>query len=210
MARSALRNPEEVTSKAPTPSAISDTATVVLFDFDGTLGDTETPAMIVAFWELAPYFPEASVAYLSEECMRTYVRDNAGKAFEFMVDVVEEDRKKAGLPSIEEVRAAGAEDPLVLAHVNEQRAKSGLPTIETTRSLGKDILTLQKDETVEALATSPSRAPTSRASSPTSRRSGTTSASPPPRANPGYPSASSRVCTRRTSPREDSQRRVRL
>ena len=146
MARSALRNPEEVTSKAPTPSAISDTATVVLFDFDGTLGDTETPAMIVAFWELAPYFPEASVAYLSEECMRTYVRDNAGKAFEFMVDVVEEDRKKAGLPSIEEVRAAGAEDPLVLAHVNEQRAKSGLPTIETTRSLGKDILTLQKDE----------------------------------------------------------------
>jgi beta-phosphoglucomutase-like phosphatase (HAD superfamily) len=153
MARSALRNPEEVTSKAPTPSAISDTATVVLFDFDGTLGDTETPAMIVAFWELAPYFPEASVAYLSEECMRTYVRDNAGKAFEFMVDVVEEDRKKAGLPSIEEVRAAGAEDPLVLAHVNEQRAKSGLPTIETTRALGKDILTLQKDETVEALAT---------------------------------------------------------
>ena len=153
MARSALRNPEEVTSKAPTPSAISDTATVVLFDFDGTLGDTETPAMIVAFWELAPYFPEASVEYLSEECMRTYVRNNAGKAFEFMVDVVEEDRKKAGLPAIEEVRAAGAEDPLVLAHVNEQRAKSGLPTLEATRALGKDILTLQKDETVEALAT---------------------------------------------------------
>ena len=37
MARSALRNPEEVTSKAPTPSSISDTATVILFDFDGTL-----------------------------------------------------------------------------------------------------------------------------------------------------------------------------
>ena len=66
MARSALRNPEEVTSKAPTPSSISDTATVILFDFDGTLGDTETPAMIVAFWELAPYFPEASVEYLSD------------------------------------------------------------------------------------------------------------------------------------------------
>eukprot|EP00953_Heterococcus_sp_UTEX-ZZ885_P025152 13688-Heterococcus_DN1.PRE.1 len=27
----------------------------VLFDFDGTIGDTETPAMEVAFWELAPY-----------------------------------------------------------------------------------------------------------------------------------------------------------
>lgn len=27
----------------------------ILFDFDGTIGDTETPAMEVAFWELAPY-----------------------------------------------------------------------------------------------------------------------------------------------------------
>lgn len=29
----------------------------VCFDFDGTLGDTETPAMEVAFWEAAPYIP---------------------------------------------------------------------------------------------------------------------------------------------------------
>lgn len=29
----------------------------VLFDFDGTLGDTETPAMEVAFWEVAPFIP---------------------------------------------------------------------------------------------------------------------------------------------------------
>ena len=85
--------------------------------------------------------------------MKTYVRDNAGKAFEFMVDVVEEDRKKAGLPSVESVRTAGSEDPAVLAHVNAERAKSGLPTIEATRALNVDLLTLQKDETVEALAT---------------------------------------------------------
>lgn len=32
----------------------------VLFDFDGTIGDTETPAMEVAFWELAPYLAETS------------------------------------------------------------------------------------------------------------------------------------------------------
>lgn len=32
----------------------------VLFDFDGTIGDTETPAMEVAYWELAPYFPESA------------------------------------------------------------------------------------------------------------------------------------------------------
>jgi hypothetical protein len=29
----------------------------ILFDFDGTLGDTETPAMEVAFWEIAPFLP---------------------------------------------------------------------------------------------------------------------------------------------------------
>lgn len=32
----------------------------ILFDFDGTIGDTETPAMEVAFWELAPYLPDTS------------------------------------------------------------------------------------------------------------------------------------------------------
>lgn len=32
----------------------------VLFDFDGTIGDTETPAMEVAYWELAPYFPSSA------------------------------------------------------------------------------------------------------------------------------------------------------
>lgn len=36
----------------------------VLFDFDGTIGDTETPAMEVAYWELAPYFPEAAGVYV--------------------------------------------------------------------------------------------------------------------------------------------------
>jgi hypothetical protein len=33
-----------------------------------------------------------------------YVRNNAGKAFEFMVDAVNEDREKAGLGSAEELR----------------------------------------------------------------------------------------------------------
>jgi hypothetical protein len=38
--------------------------------------------MEVAFWELAPYFPEASVEYLSTSTMEAYVRNNAGKASE--------------------------------------------------------------------------------------------------------------------------------
>lgn len=37
--------------------------------------------------------------------MPEFVRDNAGKAFEFMVDSVNEQRKEAGLPSIEDVFA---------------------------------------------------------------------------------------------------------
>ena len=42
-----------------------------------------------------------------------YVRNNAGKAFEFMLEVVEEDRKAAGLPDIAAARAEAAEDPEV-------------------------------------------------------------------------------------------------
>ena len=40
--------------------AIDPKRVAVLFDFDGTIGDTETPAMEVAYWELAPYFPGAA------------------------------------------------------------------------------------------------------------------------------------------------------
>lgn len=40
--------------------AVDPKRVAVLFDFDGTIGDTETPAMEVAYWELAPYFPEAA------------------------------------------------------------------------------------------------------------------------------------------------------
>lgn len=37
----------------------------ILFDFDGTVGDTETPAMEVAFWELAPYLVDTRESFLS-------------------------------------------------------------------------------------------------------------------------------------------------
>lgn len=45
--------------------------------------------------------------------MSEFVRNNAGKAFEFMLEVVEEDRKAAGLPDIATARAEGAEVPKV-------------------------------------------------------------------------------------------------
>lgn len=37
--------------------------------------------------------------------MPEFVRDNAGKAFEFMVDSVDEERKAAGMKSIQETFA---------------------------------------------------------------------------------------------------------
>ena len=53
-------------------------ATAVCFDFDGTLGDTETPAMEVAFWEIAAYLPGASAENVESQC-RPYMVENAGK-----------------------------------------------------------------------------------------------------------------------------------
>mmetsp|Transcript_6446 Transcript_6446/g.16460 ORF Transcript_6446/g.16460 Transcript_6446/m.16460 type:complete len:564 (-) Transcript_6446:389-2080(-) len=123
----------------------------VLFDFDGTLGDTETPAMEVAFWELAPYFPNITPAQLTPTMMNDYIRLNAGKAFEFMLEKVEEDRKAAGLPPIEEVRALYSEDTAVLALVNAARAALGLAALELTREDHPSLLAKQKDETVESL-----------------------------------------------------------
>ncbi len=71
----------------------------VLFDFDGTLGDTESPAMDVAFWELAPYIPSLGGvaedgAALDKE-RAAFVVANAGKAFEFMCELVDAERARA-------------------------------------------------------------------------------------------------------------------
>lgn len=45
--------------------------------------------------------------------IREYVRNNAGKAFEFMLEKVEADRASAGLPDIATVRAEASEHPEV-------------------------------------------------------------------------------------------------
>jgi len=137
-------------------SAVAVEAPTVLFDFDGTLGDTETPAMEVAFWELAPYFPGVKVEDLSEAYMSEFIRENAGKAFEFMVDKCNESRAEAGLPPLEEVRAAKTEDATVLEFVDKARTRFGLETFAMMRNGGtepEDFLIQQKDDTVLALKT---------------------------------------------------------
>jgi hypothetical protein len=75
----------------------------VLFDFDGTLGDTETPAMEIAFWELAPYQPGATAQNIEAQCA-PFMLENAGKAFEFMTESCDADRNAKGLCAIAELQ----------------------------------------------------------------------------------------------------------
>ncbi|CAM9577716.1 unnamed protein product, partial [Heterosigma akashiwo] len=134
----------------------------VLFDFDGTIGDTETPAMKIAFWELAPYFVSAEKdGVLPDET--AYVQDNAGKAFEFMMEVCEEQRAAAGLPP--PPRGPGKvggvpgrrrqENPAVMGAVDAARSALGLrtfPEILAQDGALPDLLAQQKEETVEGLS----------------------------------------------------------
>ncbi len=130
-------------------TAASDIA--VIFDFDGTLGDTESPAMEVAFWELAPYFPNVLAEDLTPQRMKEFIRLNAGKAFELMFDKVEKERALVGLESIEEVRAKYTEDFDIIQVVNANRAGLGLKPLEMCREDHSNLLEKQKDETLEAL-----------------------------------------------------------
>lgn len=143
-----------------------DHAVGVLLDFDGTLADTETPAMDVAFWELAPYIPSlepvAGDRAALDEARDKFVVDNAGKAFEFMCDGVDAERAATGLPPVANVyeasRAAGAaaSTPLALA-VDMRRTELGL--VPLARLFSQDVqaaeptlLAQQKSDTNTRLA----------------------------------------------------------
>lgn len=123
----------------------------VIFDFDGTLGDTESPAMEVAFWELAPYFPNVQPSDLTPPHVQEFIRVNAGKAFELMLASVEKERAEVGLPPIEEVRAKFQEDFEIIQVVNTHRAALGLKPLELTREDHENLLEKQKDETIQSL-----------------------------------------------------------
>jgi beta-phosphoglucomutase-like phosphatase (HAD superfamily) len=145
---------KKATSCAPLVKA---NTPAVLFDFDGTLGDTEVPAMDVAFWELAIYLPElaaASDAQLDAACP-IFVRKNAGKAFEHMIEKCDQQRLAAGLQTVEETRAARAEPPGLLAKIDMRRVALGLEAISVMRRNATEPATLliqQKEDTVARLA----------------------------------------------------------
>jgi beta-phosphoglucomutase-like phosphatase (HAD superfamily) len=111
----------------------------------------------VAFWELAPYLPElasASDTELDAACP-IFVRENAGKAFEHMIDKCNDQRRTDGLQPVEETRAAHAEPAGLLAKVDVRRVALGLDAIVVMRRGGAEPATLliqQKDDTVARLA----------------------------------------------------------
>ena len=153
------------------PAAVDERAVAVLFDFDGTLGDTETPAMRVAFWELAPYFPDATAESLTVAARDDFVRANAGKAFEFMVDVVEEDRAKAGMPPSKIVRSGASEQSDVLSVVD---AKARFESASPWRRPGSWARTLTLQRRDRGCARGPRRALPRRAADLASLRAANT------------------------------------
>lgn len=66
LCRSSTRTKRTIMEKAKAFDKMS-----ILFDFDGTIGDTETPAMEVAFWELAPYLVDTGESNSLTQCWCT-------------------------------------------------------------------------------------------------------------------------------------------
>jgi len=137
---------------------ISDKDTVaVLFDFDGTLADTEYPAMEVAYWELVPYMPGLEKEDLTVANKKDFIFRSAGKAFELMVKELELERQQLGMYAIDTVRKLQSEDEEVLAIANRARQRFGLKTFTELREGGLhesvSLIELQKEDAVEALAT---------------------------------------------------------
>uniref|UniRef100_A0A7S1I3K0 Riboflavin kinase n=1 Tax=Eutreptiella gymnastica TaxID=73025 RepID=A0A7S1I3K0_9EUGL len=121
----------------------------VLFDFDGTLGDTETPAMEVAYWELAPFIHNVPAEKLEDEKV-SFIQNNAGRAFEHMIENLDEARAKDGLPGVEEARQSDVNEA-ALRVINEARARFGLPGVQEASGSYPSLLVQQKEETVTAL-----------------------------------------------------------
>lgn len=80
------------------------------------------------------------------------MRENAGKAFEFMIEACDDLRKEAGLASTVEGAWKGQEEsPAVLKIVDIHRASFGLPPLRKAAGSYVSLLEQQKIETVDAL-----------------------------------------------------------
>jgi len=136
---------------AAAKNAVGLASVAVLFDFDGTLANTELPAMEVAFWTLAPYLPnldDAPEQSLSEACA-DFSLENAGKPFEHMIADCDKERSVLGLLSVEETRSEHAEAPALLQAIDVQRDILGLVPISVMRQNGTEPPTLLKQQKLD-------------------------------------------------------------
>mmetsp|Transcript_10293 Transcript_10293/g.26403 ORF Transcript_10293/g.26403 Transcript_10293/m.26403 type:complete len:911 (-) Transcript_10293:225-2957(-) len=125
--------------EAQGPVSLLSEKVAVLFDFDGTLADTEVTAMEVSYWQLAPYKPGVEAkgkgAYaLTPEARDKWIEENAGQAFELLLAKMDLERNAAGMSSVAEARAAQEEDPAVLKKVDRYRQRLGLRTFADMRN----------------------------------------------------------------------------
>ncbi|GAB5358787.1 hypothetical protein AAMO2058_000488700 [Amorphochlora amoebiformis] len=152
------RNPKGSSSRPPASTCRDVSACgkiAVLFDFDGTIGDTEVCAMEVCYWELAPYFIDADPQALEGPMKADWIRENCGKPFGEMIDALDEKRKVAGLSSVAEMRKNKEEDPKVMDVVDSVRQKIGLKPISEIRAAGEEMADLwdqSRGEIEQALA----------------------------------------------------------
>ena len=107
--------------------------------------------MEVAFWELAAYLPGLRAETLGG-AKGHFVQDNAGKAFELMLEDADAARAAEGLPSAEAAHGAPLSvDAPTLHAINAARGRFGLPPLPDARAAYPSLLQMQKDETVQAL-----------------------------------------------------------
>jgi len=96
----------------------------------------------------------AADADLEKEC-KDYVRENAGRAFEHMIESCDKARALKGLEGAEATRAKKAEPAKLLEAIDAKRRSLGLPAISDLRRDGGELETLlvqQKEDTVTRLA----------------------------------------------------------
>jgi len=151
---------EAIDGEVQGPSSLLSEKMAVIFDFDGTLADSEVVAMEVNYWTLVPYLPEVEPVGIQSSALTPQARDdfmhkNAGRNFDALLAEVEAKRTDAGLPSIAETRANQAEDSRVLRAVDRMRTRMGLRTYADMRceeAKEADIQEQQRKDVILALA----------------------------------------------------------
>ena len=125
---------------APTPPPCSSTSTALWVTH-------RTPPCIVAFWELAPYLPDADNLTIATRDTSAITR--VRRLSSWWTWWRRTAKQRASLRR--ETRASAAEDPAVLAHVNAARKNPDSPSRGHPRAR-EGHSHLQKDETVDALS----------------------------------------------------------